>query len=637
MPGFAPVVVDDGTAIAVPAQPAVPAPPRNFAPRPQDRYITFVVELHHARDVDIDATKLAINQVLCTKLSGYFPELLFLRPDAFEVQREWARTRRLGRPLYHDAAEVKRSFTGLRHRTFPPLPFDFRRLFPGSETDFKGATRFGLDKFFKLTLPIFERQFERRATGAKLEARLFEVAYELRNLANVREASPSTRFKRYQLLSSMGTTPNTLPTNWMLDSMRADRRPARIDGSGVLIGHPDSGWTPHSRLGFTMAVPRRSPSFDTANDYCVFDNRDTAEEPLASSAIHRFHGTSTAGCIVANGGGARGELTGIAPGARMLSIRTINDQNLYPDVALICDSDVAEAVWYAMQKNVDIISMSLGGYPMPALECVVAHAVYNNVIVVAAAGQYYPFAVFPALYPECIAAGASNQADAPWAFCVKHSKIAISAPGELVWSAYWDDAQPTRGEIVDGKGNGCSFATAYIAGAAALWLQRFQRTRLISELGGRATLQELYLAHLQASARVPSGWKTDESGAGILDVERLLDRSFLPDPATFRGQDWNTWRRRSAMELCYLVFEHTDPAVVRARIENLFNVPSADAFMNQFGIEVMHLVMGIGNVATLLGRAMDETAQDVETTLEDIVDAVKDAASEALDVIASWA
>lgn len=637
---FPPIGSDTGGTGNVITPPVIDVP-RNFIPKPEERYVSFVIELNNrAGAAELSSLEVEINTKLCTKLSGYFPELLNYKPNIFELHKKWIKTRKLKEPLFFGKSKLSRTLLDIRKKRYPKLPFTLTRLFPGSENDLKNAKKFGLHKFIQLTLPVFERQFERRTSKPRFSAALFEAAYVLKEIRTVSSVNPSSEYRRFQLFSgASGSGNNTLPKNWMLTNMKAINIPPGINGSGVVIAHPDSGWTPHSELNFTnIQTNPVSTSYDLTRDWNVFNNEDTSEEPLDSTMPFHFHGTSTASIIVSRGNANDPTaLTGIAPGAKIISIRTIHEQPVdQTGVALILDTDVARAIWYATEQNADVISLSVGGYPNPVLECVVAHAVYNNTIVVAAAGQYWPFLVYPAGYPECIAVGASNDLNRPWADCVKDKKIAISAPGEKVWSAYWDDSSPNRREIIDGKGNGCSFSTALTAGAAALWLQRYGKPNLINGLNGRAVLQELFLKHIQNTATVPAGWNTNESGAGILNVERLLDTATLPSLSTFSGQDWNNWLRKTNNELFYKMFEDSDPVILRKRLKEFLNENDPNTILDQFGQEMINLFMGIENAVEDMKESVEETSRQAQDLVEEAVDNVNDFVSDTLGTVAGW-
>lgn len=629
---FQPIVsVTTGGRVTIPADPIAPEIPRNFTPKPEDRYVSFVLEVKgDVSKTIIETLSFKINELICTKLSGYFPELLFYRQKIWNLHKQWLTKRKI--PVFFiQKPVINRLFADIKKRKYPRLQFKLEQLYPGSENDYKNAKKFGLHKFLLLTIPVYERQFKRRTTNTRFQATMFEIAYILRELNLIQEVNPCTKFEKYQLLSTMSGPENNLPKNWMLTNTSANNLQG-INGSGITIGHPDSGWTPHPQLNFiNISTNPTSPNFNLSRDWNVLNDANTAEEWLSSPAINHFHGTSTASVIVSSNDN---QLTGIAPHATILPVRTVSE--IDTGVVLIGDIDVARAIWYLINQNVDIISISLGGYPIPALECVVAHAVYNNTIVVAAAGQYWPFLVFPAGYPECIAVGASNNNNQPWNLCVKHSKIAISAPGEQVWSAYWDDSTPNRRAIVDGKGNGCSFAVAFVAGAASLWLQNYSKQTLINGLDGRATLQELFLSHLQRTATVPRNWRTNESGAGILNVQNLLDRTTLPDLQAFRGREWNNWRRRTTMELLYTQFENSDPVVVRERLGDLLNSANPEDLIKAWGQEILNAFMAVENAMEDFKEATEKTAEEAKEIIEDTVDKVGDVVSDTVSAVVNF-
>src|SRR4029077_18241242 len=151
----------------------------------------------------------------------------------------------------------------------------------------------------------------------------------------------------------------------------------------------------------------------------------------------------------------------------------------------------------------------------------------QGIILVAAACNNAPTVVFPALLPGVIACAASNALGAPWRFSGMGEAVAITAPGELVWHD-WERIDGANGQPVDDqtRGNGTSFATANVAGLAALWLSYHGRAALLAHLGGKAGLLPfLFRLCLQQSAdgKPPfiRGGKGG-FGAGIAQADRLL-------------------------------------------------------------------------------------------------------------------
>ena len=223
-----------------------------------------------------------------------------------------------------------------------------------------------------------------------------------------------------------------------------------------------------------------------------------------------------------NGGTtAPGSVVGLAPKATLVPIRT------FDNVVRVLDSNTARAVRHATTAHCDVISMSLGGRAFFGLERALNDAVRRDVIVVNAAGNCVGFVVAPASYANAIAVAATNAEDKPWKGTSKGRAVDISAPGEDVYVA-----RAKNGGIATGveAGNGTSFATAAVAGAAADWIA-FHGPARIKAAQGAMTRRDLFLQALQASARVPPGFDKRRYGAGILDLEALLRRP-LPTPGT---------------------------------------------------------------------------------------------------------
>ena len=148
---FPPIGSDTGGTGNVITPPVIDVP-RNFVPKPEERYVSFVIELNNrAGAAEISNLEQEINRKLCTKLSGYFPELLNYKPNIFDLHKNWIKTRKLKEPLFFGKAKLGKTLLDIRKKKYPKLPFTLERLFPGSENDFKGARKFGLHKFIQLT------------------------------------------------------------------------------------------------------------------------------------------------------------------------------------------------------------------------------------------------------------------------------------------------------------------------------------------------------------------------------------------------------------------------------------------------------------------------------------------------------
>jgi hypothetical protein len=608
----------------------------HFIPREEERHLSFVLET--ASTPDLPELKRKIEWALVTNLGQYFPELLSYNSQIWKAHERWRQEKKPNRMGIVRKRTLSGRIEDIQEGKHLELPIKLEMLFPGSEDT---NPVFGLNRFVLLTLPVFKRAFHRQF--GKSDGPLYDVAYKLKHLVELVSVDPAVSCKNYTALSAditEATDQNYYwDRDWHIDSIRAAHLPPGLDGSGVVIGHLDTGWTRHSELNFPPGANFR---FD--RDWNVFNDASTAEEPVESGDINRYHGTMTASVMISS---PDRTLEGVAPGTTILPVRCIRTVLLLagvnmPGYADVSGVDVARAVWYATQENVDIISMSLGGYPVAFLEAVVAHAVYSNIIVVAAAGQIWPFIVAPAMYPECIAVAGCNASDHNYRDSSQSSQINIAAPGEEVLAATWDNSDPPE-DIVVSK-SGTSFASAITAAVAALWLQFYGRQALIRGLQGRATLQELLMEHVESTARTPVLWDTNAYGPGIINVERLLNRATLPDLATFQGRDWNTWERQSNMELLYTLFENTDPVVLRERGETIF-APEGDfeQVMADLGAEIIRMLMAVEEsyeiVKTVMESGLDaagEVVENIENAVENVVDAVVDTVSNTLKAIAGW-
>ena len=159
---------------------------------------------------------------------------------------------------------------------------------------------------------------------------------------------------------------------------------------------------------------------------------------------------------------------------------------------------------------------------------------------------------------------------------------------------------------------------------------------MINGLNGRAVLQELFLKHIQNTATVPAGWNTNESGAGILNIERLLDTATLPSLSTFTGQDWNNWSRKTNNELFFKMFEDSDPVILRKRLKEFMNENDPDTMFDRFGQEMINLFMGIENAVEDMKESVEKTGREAQDLVEEAVDNVNDFVSDTLGTVAGW-
>lgn len=362
-------------------------------------------------------------------------------------------------------------------------------------------------------------------------------------------------------------------------------------GEGIRICHPDTGWTDHVDLD--------AARIDRAHTLNLMEGGTDARDPMNYSG--RFdnpgHGTKTGSVLVSAGGfDANGDTTppgridGLAPKATLVPIRTFNS------VIRVLDSNTARAVRHAAVAQCDVLSMSLGGRAFFGLERAINDAVKRGTIVVNAAGNCVGIVVAPATYDNAIAVGATNAQDKPWKGSSHGRAVDISAPGEDVYVA---NAVASGTGTEAAPGDGTSFATAAVAGAAADWLAFHGKAR-IDAARGSLTRRDLFVQLLQASARVPNGFDKTRYGAGVLDLEALLQRPLGAPRTQLRPPP-----RDDTLNLIARTLDR-DPAQVRDGLRRMLGQPAdLDAELARFGPELTALAM---RDADAFNRALDPPA-----------------------------
>lgn len=229
------------------------------------------------------------------------------------------------------------------------------------------------------------------------------------------------------------------------------------------------------------------------------------------------HGTCMASIIAGHGrdGGGDGML-GVAPGAHILSVRVIRDDDA-PDLGqpTTDPTPISDGIKYAVDHGAQVISMSLGGDEQDAGDDssaesdAIRYALAHNVVVVAAAGngalQGNPVS-YPGGERGVITVAAVDSSGHHADFSTTGWDVAISAPGvNLPCDAFDSDASYL-------EGSGTSQATAYVAGVVALIKSE---NPLLSPEQIRTLLE-------QTAMDKPAGGRNDELGFGIVDPVAAL-------------------------------------------------------------------------------------------------------------------
>jgi subtilisin family serine protease len=290
---------------------------------------------------------------------------------------------------------------------------------------------------------------------------------------------------------------------------------AGFDGAGVTVAVLDTG------------ISSTHP--DVAGQ--VADARNFSD--AADAEDREGHGTHVASTVAGTGAMSGGAYTGVAPGARLLNGKVLDDSGNG------WESDAIEGMQWAVDQGADIVSISLGGWAGdeidPMEEAVNALSAASDTLFVIAAGNDGPSPGTigsPGTADAALTVGAVDRQDAVADFSSVGPRTRdgavkpdITAPGvDIVaagaeGAAIWEYGTPvTDGYVAI---SGTSMATPHVAGAAALLAQAHP------EWDG-----ERLKSALTASARPSEGYTPLQQGVGRVDVPAALERTVVADTAS---------------------------------------------------------------------------------------------------------
>jgi subtilisin family serine protease len=339
--------------------------------------------------------------------------------------------------------------------------------------------------------------------------------------------------------STTPTNPNTagIPSEqWNLKKVRAEQGwgllgndPSNLDYRNVAVGHIDTGVAPHPALGFGADGTSPFVLVDEGQNYIDAGN-SLPQDPLGYKG-QPGHGTRTMSVLAAR---APGEMMGVAPGVTVVPYRITNSVVIDE---LGNDTLIERAISHAVNdRNCQVLSISLGDpcFPPSKVGLAVDDAYEQGTIIVAAAGNITSEVTYPGRYSRTIAVGGISKNDRPWSGGSQGRKVDLCAPADDVFRALVsrDGSGPFEFGYSAKDGDGTSYATTHVSGAAALWLA-YHHDKLPSLYLDPWQRVEAFRSVLHSSARKPNGWNTRLLGAGILDIEALL-KAELPAPDSLR-------------------------------------------------------------------------------------------------------
>ena len=234
-------------------------------------------------------------------------------------------------------------------------------------------------------------------------------------------------------------------------------------------------WTMVTGRGVTVAVVDSGVADANAHfpEGVLLDGRSFAGG--SPRRDERTHGTAVAGIIAARSIGDRSGVVGLAPGARILPVKVVPDDQREEDGDVGVEA-LADGIRYAADEGADVVNVSLStGRDDPRLRSAVRHATRRGALVVASAGNRRTAEDpadgprYPGAYPEVVAVAATDADDRVTEDSVHGAHVDLAAPGRDVltsWGA-WGDCYLSQ------DGESTSYATAYVSAAAALVAERF--------------------------------------------------------------------------------------------------------------------------------------------------------------------
>ncbi|MGP3986257.1 S8 family serine peptidase [Streptomyces sp. 3N207] len=247
-------------------------------------------------------------------------------------------------------------------------------------------------------------------------------------------------------LAPTATAEDVRSQQWYLKAMQAEKMWKVSTGQGIKVAVIDSGVDPT-----TQSLQGR-----------VLPGKDLSGAPGDETRDDLGHGTTMAELIAGSGKG--GTLKGLAPGARIIPIRT----NLTGmEGADRKKEHLGEAIRAAADSDAQIINMSLAGTaPHPSIEEAMKYATKKGKLLLAGTGNDAKKGNqlnYPAAYRDVVAVGATDQSGKAADFSNRNHTI-LAGPG--VGVPGWCDGKKQK-YCTQGHG-GTSSATAITSASAAL-------------------------------------------------------------------------------------------------------------------------------------------------------------------------
>ncbi|WP_234357210.1 S8 family serine peptidase [Streptomyces sp. NBRC 110028] len=303
-------------------------------------------------------------------------------------------------------------------------------------------------------------------------------------------------------LVSPATAQDIRSRQWYLDAMKSDEIWQTSTGKGVTVAVLDTG--------VNDSIPELRGQ--------VMQGKDFSHKSKAVNIDTNGHGTEMAALI--SGTGRSGGVQGLAPGAKVLPVKTGTGKPGIGDSTPI----YVKAMRYAIKRGARIINFSqsirnpLDEDALKRLQDALREVNVNGVLMFAASGndgKSDNFAGYPSNLPGAVGVGSVDQSGTVSEFSTHGSQVAFAAPGEDI-----------PGHCASETGwcteSGTSHATALASASAAL----------IWSAHPKWTANQVLRVMMQTASRPKGKVPSEYIGYGIIrPAQVLLDGKGDPGPA----------------------------------------------------------------------------------------------------------
>ncbi|MEV8017743.1 S8 family peptidase [Streptomyces sp. NPDC086554] len=315
-------------------------------------------------------------------------------------------------------------------------------------------------------------------------------------------------------------------------------RKASLDKSVPQIGAPKAWEAGFDGKGVKVAV------LDTGVDATHADLKDQVVgaknfTPAPDATDHYGHGTHVASIAAGTGAKSGGKFKGVAPGAKLLNGKVLDDTGSGEDSGIIAGME------WAADQGADIVNLSLGGPDTPGVDPLEAEveklsAEKGILFAIAAGNDGAPGSVgSPGSADSALTVGAVDDNDKLADFSSQGPRVGdgaikpdVTAPGVDITAAAAPGSviEKEVGQKPEGylTISGTSMATPHVAGAAAL-LKQQHPDWTYAELKGVLT------ASTKGGKYTPF-----QQGSGRIAVDRAIKQSVVAEPVSvsFGTQAW---------------------------------------------------------------------------------------------------